>query len=116
MCLIKYHTTRRYTELNQHAINTYRGSGVLVHPFVSSALDGGCKLYAEAALPPAERVPFTHLGKMLGGPQSRSGRGGKEKKFYPFRESKPGHVTHTIVTLLTELCWGRLGYVEVTLG
>jgi hypothetical protein len=42
------------------------------------------------------------LDNRLGGPQSRSGRGGEENK-YPSRESDPGRQTRSTVTTLTEL-------------
>jgi hypothetical protein len=44
------------------------------------------QLYAPAALP-QEKNPWYPLGRRLGGPQSRSGRGGEEKISQPRRES-----------------------------
>jgi hypothetical protein len=42
--------------------------------------------------------------KRLGGPQSRSGRGGEEKNLLrPCWELKPGNVTLSLVAILTEL-------------
>jgi hypothetical protein len=38
---------------------------------------------------PRERAPWYPLDRRLGGPQSRSGRGGEEKNSQPRRESNP---------------------------
>jgi hypothetical protein len=46
------------------------------------------QLQAPAALPP-EKEPLLPLDRRLGGPQSRSGRGGEEKNFSPCRDSNP---------------------------
>jgi hypothetical protein len=46
------------------------------------------QLHAPAALPPGKR-PWYPLDRRLGGPQSRSGRGGEEKNSQPPPESNP---------------------------
>jgi len=49
---------------------------------LTSALDGSVQLHAPAVLPPRKEplVPTRWIGGWgLGGPQSRSGRGGEEK-------------------------------------
>jgi hypothetical protein len=46
------------------------------------------QLQAPAALPPG-KDPLVSLDRRLGGPQSRSGRGGEEKNSQPRRESNP---------------------------
>jgi hypothetical protein len=46
------------------------------------------QLHAPVALPP-KKDPWYALDRKLGGPQSRSGRGGEEKKHRPRRESNP---------------------------
>jgi hypothetical protein len=45
------------------------------------------------------------LDRRLGGPQSRPGRGSKEKRiqFRSFRESSPGRPARSLITILTEL-------------
>jgi hypothetical protein len=52
---------------------------------LTSALDGG----EWSALPPGKESPLYPLDRRLGGPQSRSGRGGEEKIPSPRRESNP---------------------------
>jgi hypothetical protein len=47
---------------------------------------------------PQGKIPHYPMYRRLGGTQSRSGRGGKEKK------SNPGRPTRTLVTIMTELC------------
>jgi hypothetical protein len=51
--------------------------------------------HASAALP---QVP---LARRLGGPQSRSGRGGEEKNDSPCRESKPRRPARNLVSIET---------------
>jgi hypothetical protein len=53
------------------------------------------QLHAPAALPPGERAPGTVLDRGLGGPQSRSGRRGEEKKTSPYRQSNPGRLVRS---------------------
>jgi hypothetical protein len=47
------------------------------------------------------------LDRRLGGCQSRSERGGEEKKFLhcPFWELKSGYPARNLITILTELPW-----------
>jgi hypothetical protein len=57
------------------------------------------QLHVPAPLPPGERA----LDRRLGGPKSRSGRGGEEKNPQLYRELNPGRPARTLVTILTEL-------------
>jgi hypothetical protein len=55
---------------------------------MTSALNGGGQLHAQAALP-QENSPWYPSDRRLGGFQSRSGRGGKEKNFQPMPGLEP---------------------------
>jgi hypothetical protein len=56
------------------------------------------KLHAPDSL--LNRYP---LDRRLGGPQSRSGRGGEDKNSQPCRESNPTRQAGSLETILTEL-------------
>jgi hypothetical protein len=45
------------------------------------------QLHTSAALPPRGKSPWYPLDRSLGGPQSRSGRGGEDKNSSPRQES-----------------------------
>jgi hypothetical protein len=52
------------------------------------------------------KSPRYPLDRRLGGPQSRSGRGGEEKNSQPPpREPNSSHLIYSLVTILTELSW-----------
>jgi hypothetical protein len=56
------------------------------------------------------KEPEYPLNRMLGGPQSRSGPSGEEKKhLVPARDSTPDLPASSLVTILTTLC--RIPYV-----
>jgi hypothetical protein len=52
---------------------------------------------------PQGKSPRYPLDRRLGGPQSRSGRGGEEKDVPSSAEHQPGRPSHILVTILTEL-------------
>jgi hypothetical protein len=58
------------------------------------------QLHAPAILPPGKEPRYQF--DRLGGPQSRSGRGGEERKSVPARNRTPVHQS-VHVTVLTEL-------------
>jgi hypothetical protein len=67
-----------------HAIKAYWGSGGIAPRIVTSAIDGG----EWSASRPGRFIsqgksPWYPLDRMVGGPQSRSGRGGEEKNSQP---------------------------------
>jgi hypothetical protein len=62
------------------------------------------QIHAPAALPPGKRLPYT-LHRRLGGPQSRSGRGGEEKNSQPLpgiEPWKPDRPVLSVVAIPTE--------------
>jgi hypothetical protein len=54
---------------------------------------------------PRGKIPLYQLVRRLGGPQSRSGRGGEEKK--SINGPNPGRSSHSLVFVVTELPWFR---------
>jgi hypothetical protein len=54
------------------------------------------RLHASASLPTGED-PWYPLDRRLGGPQSRSGRGGEERDSHPLSEFE--HLSHTVCSL-----------------
>jgi hypothetical protein len=69
--------------LTEHnAMNTHGGMEVQLHAFVTSTLDGGGQPHVPAALPSGKERPLP-IRQRLGGSQSRSGRGDKEKNSQP---------------------------------
>jgi hypothetical protein len=61
-----------------------------VRPFLTSALDGdGLSASLPGRFIPGERAPLYPFDKRLCGHQSRSGRGGEENNFLPYRELNP---------------------------
>jgi hypothetical protein len=52
--------------------------GVLIHVFLTSALEVSGQLHAQAALPRG-KIPQYPLDRRMGGPHNHSGRRGKEK-------------------------------------
>jgi hypothetical protein len=74
-----------------HAMKVYCSNGGIAPSILlpRHQLEVSGQLHATAALPHGRR-PWYPLDRMLGGPQSRSGRGGEEKiPIPPRRESKP---------------------------
>jgi hypothetical protein len=61
------------------------------------------QIHAPAASSHCERAPGTPLGRRLGGPQSRSGRGGVEKNFQPLPGLEPPIIQHVVQRYTTEL-------------
>jgi hypothetical protein len=59
-------------------MKTQLGMEIYLQVFLTSALDRGSQAHVPAALAP-EKSPWYTLDRRLGGPQNRSGRGGKEK-------------------------------------
>jgi hypothetical protein len=77
-----------------HAMNMYRGSGGIA-PLI---LNFGTRRRRVVSFTPRPRHPEGmnpryRLDRRLGGPQSRSGRRGKEKQSLPLRESNPSRPT-----------------------
>jgi hypothetical protein len=61
------------------------------------------QLHAPAALPPGKESRYL-LDRRLGGPQSRPGGGGQEKRnSAPVGDSNHGRPAHSLVTILAEL-------------
>jgi hypothetical protein len=58
------------------------------------------QFHALAAVPPRKEPPRHPLDTRLGGLQSRSGRGGKERNHCPCRESNSGRTSRSLVTTL----------------
>jgi len=54
---------------------------------------------------PQGKKPWYPLDKRLGGSQSQSGPGSKERKSQPLLGSNPSHPAHSLVTILTELAY-----------
>jgi hypothetical protein len=68
-------------------------------------MEGSGQLQAPAALPPG-KSPWYPLDRKLGGPQSRSGRGGEEKNSQPppgIEPFNPDRPAHSLVAIPTEL-------------
>jgi hypothetical protein len=62
------------------------------------------QLHAPAALPPGkDPPPWYPLVRRLGGPQSRSGRGGEEKNSQPPPEIEPSAILTELSRLLVGL-------------
>jgi hypothetical protein len=58
--------------------------------YLASALDGGeWSTSRPGRFTPRERTPGTPFDRRLGGPQSRSGRGGEEKNSQPLSGLEP---------------------------
>jgi hypothetical protein len=77
--------------------NTWQGKKVklslciiIYAPSLTSVLEVSCQLHAPDALPPGKE-PWYPLERRLGGPQSQSGRCGKDKNPCPYWESNPGN-------------------------
>jgi hypothetical protein len=65
-------------------MKAYWGVEMWLHASLTSALDGGELSPSRPGLfTPRERSPWYPLNRSLGGPRSRSGRGGEEKHFQP---------------------------------
>jgi hypothetical protein len=86
-------------------MKTYWGSGGIA----PRSLDLGSRWrwvvsFKPRPLYPQGKKPRYPLGGRLGGPQSRSGRSGEEKKSHncPCRESNPGHPGRRVGFILTE--------------
>jgi hypothetical protein len=79
-CLVKHRDNFTFTFYFYHAMETHGGVAMYLHAFLTLAFGGG----EWTASRPSR---FTHQGKSpwylmdkrLGGPQSRSGRGGEDK-------------------------------------
>jgi len=63
-------------------------------------MEGSGELHAPAALSPG-KSPHYPLDRRLGGPQSWSGWGGKEKKsqHFPYQELNPSHPACSLVSM-----------------
>jgi hypothetical protein len=85
------------------------GSGGIVPPFLTSALDGG----EWPALLPCRftlrgKTPRFLVGRMLDEPQGQSGRYGEEKSLFPLTRMEPqllGTPPRSLVPMSTELSW-----------
>jgi hypothetical protein len=66
-----------------HAMKAYWGSGGIAPFFDLGTRWRRVVNFTPRPLYPRERAPGTHLDRRLGGPQSRSGRGGEEKNSQP---------------------------------
>jgi hypothetical protein len=65
-------------------MKAYWGAEVYLHAFLSSALDGGeWSALRPGRFTPREMAPCFPLNRRVGGPQSRSGRGGVKKNSQP---------------------------------
>jgi hypothetical protein len=66
------------------------------------------QLKAPAALPP-RKEPQNQLDRGLGGPQSQSGRGGKEEKYHhcTCQELNPGRSARSLVCILLSYAGSR---------
>jgi hypothetical protein len=87
-----------------HALKTYWGSGGIA----PRILDLGIRWkwvvsFTPRPLYPRSKSPRHPLDLRLGGPPSRSGRGGEEKIPCSCRESNPSRLVRSLVTILTEL-------------
>jgi hypothetical protein len=73
-----------------HAMKAYRGSaGITPRIFGLGARWGEWSASRPGHFTPKERAPQYPLYRKLGGPQSRSGRGGEEKNSQPPLEIEP---------------------------
>jgi hypothetical protein len=65
-----------------------------------------------------EKSPWCPLDRRLGGPKSRSGRGGEEKisHYCPCRELNPCRQAHTLVSILSQLTQVLLFKVQTVCG
>jgi len=60
-----------------HAMKAYWWSGYIIHTFLTSAVDGGeWSASRPSCFTSKGKSPSYPFGRRLGGPQSRSGRGG----------------------------------------
>jgi hypothetical protein len=64
-------------------------------------MDVSGQIHAPAALPPGKEPQYS-LDRRLGGPQTRSGRGGEEDPIL-YRKSKPDPSSHDLVTIISIL-------------
>jgi hypothetical protein len=84
-------------------MNMYGGVEVRLHAFLTLALVGG----EWSASHPGRFIPWKEprytLDRRLGGPQSRSGRGGKEKNSQVLQGLEPDHAARSLVAIPTEL-------------
>jgi len=80
-------------------MKTYGRVKVWLHALLTSALDGGeWSAHPPAALPPG-KIPQHPMARRQGGPESRSGRDGEEKKSLPYQESNPGGMKMSTLVL-----------------
>jgi hypothetical protein len=83
-------------------MKSYERVAIELHAFLTSALDGGVRSASRpGALPPEERAPRYPLDRRLGGPQSRSGHGGEQKKIPTPAGKKPGCPACNLISTLT---------------
>jgi hypothetical protein len=54
-----------------------------------------------------DKSPWYPLDRRMCGPWDWSGHGGNDKKFHhcTCQELKPGHLAHSLVSMLTKLTW-----------
>jgi hypothetical protein len=65
-------------------------------------MEESSQIHAPTDLAPGKEPPYP-LDRILGGAQSRCGRGGEDKNPCPCQESNPSRSTRNLVTVLTEL-------------
>jgi hypothetical protein len=93
LCLTKHHTMKT------------SGSGDIAPRILNLGIVWGWVV--SFMLRPLYSPEKNPLDRRQSWPQSRSGRGGKEKNPCPSRESKPDRAAHSPLPLLTELLWLR---------
>jgi hypothetical protein len=83
-------------------MEVYWGMEVLLHAFLTSALDGGEWSASRLGyLTPTERVPYN---QELGGPHSRSGKGGEKKNSQPLPGLEPPIIQPIAQLFTPEIC------------
>jgi len=79
--------------------------GISLQPFITSAIDGVVVSFTPQPIYSRGKSPPYPLDRKLGGPQSRSGRGGEEKRIpsFPPQELNPGRPARNLFSILTEV-------------
>jgi hypothetical protein len=96
----KHYAMKIYLVLKHHTLQTYGGSG-FVFPCIfnlGTQMVMGGQLHASSWFSPG-----TPTHRILGGPQSRSGRRDEDKSPCPCQESNPGLPARSLVTVLNEV-------------
>jgi len=87
-----------------HAKITYGGVEILLHAWLTLALDGHeWSVSCPSCFTPRERAPSTHLIGGWVGPRASLNMVANRKNPYLCWESSPGHPVHSLVNILTEL-------------